>query len=42
MTQRSIENSFLEVELEAQENYHPVWEAQLLNYLKLTGKEWST
>lgn len=24
------------VELKAQENYHPVWEAQLLSYLKLT------
>jgi GxxExxY protein len=26
------------IELKAQENYHPVWEAQLLSYLKLTGK----
>jgi GxxExxY protein len=26
------------VELKAQENYHPVWEAQLLSYLKLTDK----
>ena len=26
------------VELKAQENYHPVWEAQILSYLKLTGK----
>ena len=25
------------VELMAQENYHSVWEAQLLSYLKLTG-----
>ncbi|MCW3118905.1 MAG: GxxExxY protein [Chitinophagaceae bacterium] len=25
-------------ELKAQENYHPVWESQLLSYLKLTGK----
>lgn len=25
------------VELKAQENYHPVWEAQLLSYLKLSG-----
>jgi len=25
------------VELKAQENYHPVWEAQLLSYLKLTN-----
>jgi GxxExxY protein len=26
------------IELKAQENYHPVWEAQLLSSLKLTGK----
>ncbi len=26
------------IELKAQENYHPVWEAQILSYLKLTGK----
>ena len=26
------------VELKAQENYHPVWEAQLLSYLRLSGK----
>jgi len=26
------------IELKAQENYHPVWEAQVLSYLKLTGK----
>jgi GxxExxY protein len=26
------------VELKAQENYHPVWEAQLLSYLKLSNK----
>jgi len=26
------------IELKARENYHPVWEAQLLSYLKLTGK----
>lgn len=26
------------IELKAQENYHPVWDAQLLSYLKLTGK----
>lgn len=26
------------IELKAQELYHPVWEAQLLSYLKLTGK----
>src|SRR5688572_25722049 len=27
------------VEFKAQENYHPVWEAQLLSYLKLTRKK---
>jgi GxxExxY protein len=26
------------IELKAQENSHPVWEAQLLSYLKLTNK----
>ena len=26
------------LELKAQENYHPVWEAQLLSYMKLTKK----
>ena len=26
------------IELKAQENYHPVWEAQLLSYSKLTNK----
>ena len=26
------------IELKAQENHHPVWEAQLLSYLKLTSK----
>lgn len=26
------------IELKAQEIYHPVWEAQLLSYLKLTKK----
>lgn len=26
------------IELKAQEKYHPVWEAQLLSYLKLTNK----
>lgn len=26
------------IEFKAQETYHPVWEAQLLSYLKLTGK----
>ena len=32
-----IENLLI-VELKAQENYHPVWEAQLISYLKLTNK----
>ncbi|MFT3826524.1 MAG: GxxExxY protein [Chitinophagaceae bacterium] len=31
-------DDLLIVELKAQENFHPVWEAQLLSYLKLTGK----
>ena len=26
------------IELKVQENYHSVWEAQILSYLKLTGK----
>lgn len=26
------------IEFKAQENFHPVWEAQLISYLKLTGK----
>lgn len=26
------------IECKAQENYHPVWEAQIISYLKLTGK----
>ena len=26
------------IELKAQENYHPVWEAQMLSYLKLSEK----
>ncbi len=26
------------IELKAQENYHPVWEAQLLSYMKLANK----
>ena len=32
-----VEDSII-VEFKAQENYHPVWEAQLLSYLKLTNK----
>lgn len=31
-------DDLLIIELKAQENYHPVWEAQLLSYLKLTDK----
>lgn len=31
-----VENCII-VELKAQENSHPVWEAQLLSYLKLTN-----
>ena len=27
------------IELKAQENYHPVWEVQLISYLKLTEKD---
>jgi GxxExxY protein len=27
------------IELKAQENYHPVWEAQLLSYMKLSNIE---
>ena len=26
------------IEFKAQENYHPVWEAQIMSYLKLTKK----
>jgi GxxExxY protein len=26
------------IEFKAQENYHPVWEAQIMSYLKLTNK----
>ncbi|MFT3979474.1 MAG: GxxExxY protein [Ferruginibacter sp.] len=29
-------NNRIIVELKAQENYHPVWEAQLLSYLRLS------
>jgi GxxExxY protein len=31
-------DDLLILELKAQENYHPVWEAQLLSYLKLIRK----
>lgn len=32
-----VEQSII-IEFKAQENPHPVWEAQLMSYLKLTGK----
>jgi len=32
-----VENLVI-IEFKAQENYHPVWEAQLMSYLKLTNK----
>lgn len=32
-----IEDSII-IELKAQDNFHPVWEAQLISYLKLTQK----
>jgi GxxExxY protein len=32
-----VENRII-VEFKAQDNYHPVWEAQLLSYLRLTNK----
>ena len=31
-------DELLIIELKAQEHYHPVWEAQLLSYLRLSGK----
>ena len=31
-------DSLVIIEFKAQENYHPVWEAQLMSYLKLTKK----
>ena len=31
-------DNLIVIELKAQETYHPVWEAQLLSYLKLTHK----
>jgi len=31
-------DELLIIELKAQEIYHPVWEAQLLSYLRLSGK----
>ena len=33
-----IVDNLLIVEFKAQESFHPVWEAQILSYLKLTGK----
>src|SRR5690349_8660484 len=32
-----VEDSII-IEFKAQENFHPIWEAQLLSYLRLTGK----
>jgi GxxExxY protein len=32
-----VENLII-IEFKAQENYHPVWEAQLMSYLKLTKR----
>lgn len=32
-----VENSII-LEFKAQENYHPVWDAQLMSYLKLTNR----
>lgn len=34
----SLVDDVVIIELKAQENYHPVWEAQLLSYLKLSDK----
>jgi GxxExxY protein len=34
-----IVDDLIIVELKAQENFHPVWQAQLLSYLKLTDKK---
>lgn len=31
-------NNEIIIELKAQENFHPVWEAQILSYLKLSEK----
>jgi len=33
-----VEDSII-VEIKAQENYHPVWESQLLSYLRLSDKK---
>ena len=32
-------NDAIIIEIKAHENYHPVWAAQVLSYLKLTGKK---
>lgn len=32
-------DNLIVVEIKAQENFHPVWQAQVLSYLKLTGKK---
>lgn len=34
-----IVDDLIIIELKARENYHPVWEAQLLSYLKLSNKQ---
>lgn len=34
-----LAGSLVIIELKAQENYHPVWEAQLLSYLRLSNKD---
>src|SRR5215204_3842109 len=41
VTQKKVPIIYDEIifEVKAQENYHPVWEAQLLSYLKLTKKQ---
>ena len=33
-----LADDLIVIELKAQENYLPVWDAQLLSYLRLTGK----
>ena len=32
-------NDLIIIELKAQENFHPIWQAQLLSYLRLTEKK---
>jgi|HubBroStandDraft_3_1064219.scaffolds.fasta_scaffold587785_1 GxxExxY protein len=33
-----VVDDLIVIELKAEENYHPLWDAQLLSFLKLTGK----